>query len=121
MPPALTAEGRVVRGVPGMEVGGEICNAVARLRAGMLDVQQIFGRAGRPQFEQEGLGIIITQHAQVNIAPASNPMLFWGAGLLVPNPRHAAPLQPRAPCLAGVCNRRVLGASMAMPGRKRPH
>jgi hypothetical protein len=31
----------------------------------MLDVQQIFGRAGRPQFEQEGLGIIITQHAQL--------------------------------------------------------
>ena len=33
--------------------------------AGMLDVQQIFGRAGRPQFEDEGLGIIITQHAQL--------------------------------------------------------
>ena len=29
-------------------------------------MQQIFGRAGRPQFEQEGLGIIITQHAQVS-------------------------------------------------------
>jgi activating signal cointegrator complex subunit 3 len=35
------------------------------LVAGMLDVQQIFGRAGRPQFEDEGLGIIITQHAQL--------------------------------------------------------
>ena len=33
--------------------------------AGMLDVQQIFGRAGRPQFEDSGLGIIITQHAQL--------------------------------------------------------
>ena len=33
--------------------------------SGMLDVQQIFGRAGRPQFEDEGLGIIITQHAQL--------------------------------------------------------
>ena len=32
----------------------------------MLDVQQIFGRAGRPQFEDEGLGIIITQHAQLS-------------------------------------------------------
>ena len=31
----------------------------------MLDVQQIFGRAGRPQFEDSGLGIIITQHAQL--------------------------------------------------------
>lgn len=28
----------------------------------MLDVQQIFGRAGRPQFEDTGLGIIITSH-----------------------------------------------------------
>lgn len=25
-------------------------------------MQQIFGRAGRPQFEDEGLGIIITEH-----------------------------------------------------------
>lgn len=31
----------------------------------MLDVQQIFGRAGRPQFEDSGLGIIITQHASL--------------------------------------------------------
>ena len=31
--------------------------------AGMLDVQQIFGRAGRPQFQQSGQGIIITQHS----------------------------------------------------------
>ena len=29
-------------------------------------MQQIFGRAGRPQFEDEGLGIIITQHAQLS-------------------------------------------------------
>jgi activating signal cointegrator complex subunit 3 len=33
--------------------------------AGMLDVQQIFGRAGRPQYEDTGLGIILTQHAQL--------------------------------------------------------
>lgn len=32
---------------------------------GMLDVQQIFGRAGRPQYEDSGLGIIITQHASL--------------------------------------------------------
>lgn len=32
------------------------------VRAGMLDVQQIFGRAGRPQFEDTGEGIIITAH-----------------------------------------------------------
>jgi len=29
---------------------------------GMLDVQQIFGRAGRPQYEDSGEGIIITTH-----------------------------------------------------------
>uniref|UniRef100_A0A1D2A263 Activating signal cointegrator 1 complex subunit 3 n=1 Tax=Auxenochlorella protothecoides TaxID=3075 RepID=A0A1D2A263_AUXPR len=29
---------------------------------GMLDVQQIFGRAGRPQFQDSGEGIIITTH-----------------------------------------------------------
>ena len=33
--------------------------------AGMLDVQQIFGRAGRPQYESTGLGVIITQHANL--------------------------------------------------------
>lgn len=32
----------------------------------MLDVQQIFGRAGRPQYEASGLGIIITPHAQLS-------------------------------------------------------
>lgn len=29
----------------------------SRLHAGMLDVQQIFGRAGRPQYEDTGLGV----------------------------------------------------------------
>eukprot|EP00794_Sanderia_malayensis_P000549 gene549-1206_t len=29
---------------------------------GILDVMQIFGRAGRPQFDKEGLGYIITKH-----------------------------------------------------------
>ncbi|KAK9785880.1 hypothetical protein WJX73_006814 [Symbiochloris irregularis] len=33
---------------------------------GLLDVQQIFGRAGRPQFEDSGLGVIITQHANLS-------------------------------------------------------
>lgn len=36
---------------------------------GMLDVMQIFGRAGRPQFDTSGEGIIITSH--VSIAPVS--------------------------------------------------
>eukprot|EP00180_Rhodochaete_pulchella_P002135 Plantae.Rhodophyta-Rhodochaete_pulchella.ctg3224.p1 GENE.Plantae.Rhodophyta-Rhodochaete_pulchella.ctg3224~~Plantae.Rhodophyta-Rhodochaete_pulchella.ctg3224.p1 ORF type:complete len:759 (+),score=148.50 Plantae.Rhodophyta-Rhodochaete_pulchella.ctg3224:3-2279(+) len=33
---------------------------------GMLDVMQIFGRAGRPQFDVEGEGIIITTHAKLS-------------------------------------------------------
>ena len=33
---------------------------------GILDVQQIFGRAGRPQFDTSGEGIIITSHAMMN-------------------------------------------------------
>ena len=33
---------------------------------GIFDVQQIFGRAGRPQFDVEGEGIIITQHKKVD-------------------------------------------------------
>ena len=32
----------------------------------MLDVQQIFGRAGRPQYESSGLGVILTQHANLS-------------------------------------------------------
>lgn len=32
----------------------------------MLDVQQIFGRAGRPQFENEGHGIIITTRDKID-------------------------------------------------------
>ena len=32
---------------------------------GVLDVQQIFGRAGRPQFDTSGEGVIITTHAKL--------------------------------------------------------
>jgi antiviral helicase SLH1 len=32
----------------------------------ILDVLQIFGRAGRPQFEDRGLGIIITAHDKLS-------------------------------------------------------
>jgi replicative superfamily II helicase len=33
---------------------------------GIFDVQQIFGRAGRPQFDHEGEAIILTQHKQMD-------------------------------------------------------
>ena len=33
---------------------------------GMLDVMQIFGRAGRPQYDTSGEGIIITEHDSLN-------------------------------------------------------
>lgn len=45
---------------------------------GMLDVMQIFGRAGRPQFDTEGEGIIITKHENLskylNLLTASVPI-----------------------------------------------
>lgn len=47
------------------------------LRTGMLDVQQIFGRAGRPQFEDTGLGIIITSHDK--LVRRSFPVLLCSA------------------------------------------
>uniref|UniRef100_A0A0N4UZQ9 Activating signal cointegrator 1 complex subunit 3 n=1 Tax=Enterobius vermicularis TaxID=51028 RepID=A0A0N4UZQ9_ENTVE len=33
---------------------------------GVLDVQQIFGRAGRPQYEKKGHGLILTLHSKLN-------------------------------------------------------
>lgn len=33
---------------------------------GILDVLQIFGRAGRPQFDNSGTGIIITSHDKLS-------------------------------------------------------
>ena len=33
---------------------------------GVFDVQQIFGRAGRPQFDKEGEAIILTLHKQMD-------------------------------------------------------
>lgn len=33
---------------------------------GILDVLQIFGRAGRPQFNESGHGIIITTHNKLH-------------------------------------------------------
>lgn len=33
---------------------------------GILDVLQIFGRAGRPQFDKSGTGYIITNHDKLN-------------------------------------------------------
>lgn len=33
---------------------------------GILDVLQIFGRAGRPQFDNQGEGIIITAHDKLS-------------------------------------------------------
>lgn len=33
---------------------------------GILDIQQIFGRAGRPQFDEYGHGTIITTHDKLS-------------------------------------------------------
>eukprot|EP00211_Chloroparvula_japonica_P000559 CAMPEP_0119126784 /NCGR_PEP_ID=MMETSP1310-20130426/5571_1 /TAXON_ID=464262 /ORGANISM="Genus nov. species nov., Strain RCC2339" /LENGTH=1688 /DNA_ID=CAMNT_0007116969 /DNA_START=54 /DNA_END=5120 /DNA_ORIENTATION=+ len=36
------------------------------VKLGMLDVMQIFGRAGRPQFDTEGEAMILTEHENLN-------------------------------------------------------
>lgn len=48
--------------------GTEIYNskAGAFVDIGILDVLQIFGRAGRPQFDKSGVGTIITTHDKLN-------------------------------------------------------
>ncbi len=47
--------------------GTQIYNAQAGgwVELSMLDVMQIFGRAGRPQFDTRGEGIIITAHSEL--------------------------------------------------------
>jgi activating signal cointegrator complex subunit 3 len=48
------------------------------VQLGMLDVMQIFGRAGRPQFDTEGEGTIITKHENLarylNLLTSSIPI-----------------------------------------------
>jgi activating signal cointegrator complex subunit 3 len=50
----------------------------AFVQLGMLDVMQIFGRAGRPQFDTEGEGTIITRHENLarylNLLTSSIPI-----------------------------------------------
>ena len=48
--------------------GTQIYNAKkgAFVDLGILDVLQIFGRAGRPQFDKFGEGTIITSHAKLS-------------------------------------------------------
>lgn len=50
--------------IKGTEIYDSKCGSFVDI--GILDVLQIFGRAGRPQFEQSGLGIIITTHNKLN-------------------------------------------------------
>lgn len=49
-------------------MGTEVYNAEKGkfVQLGMLDVMQIFGRAGRPQFDTEGEGTIITEHEHLS-------------------------------------------------------
>lgn len=49
-------------------MGTEVYNAEKGkfVQLGMLDVMQIFGRAGRPQFDTQGEGTIITEHEHLS-------------------------------------------------------
>lgn len=61
-------------------MGTEVYNAEKGkfVQLGMLDVMQIFGRAGRPQFDTQGEGTIITEHEHLstylNLLTASLPI-----------------------------------------------
>lgn len=61
-------------------MGTEVYNAEKGkfVQLGMLDVMQIFGRAGRPQFDTQGEGTIITDHEHLstylNLLTASLPI-----------------------------------------------
>ena len=74
----------------------------------MLDVQQIFGRAGRPQFEDTGEGIIITAHDK----------LAHYLGMLT----HQLPIESQfVKCLVDNLNAEiVLGAQKGNATRLRP-
>lgn len=50
--------------IKGTEIYDSKCGSFVDI--GILDVLQIFGRAGRPQFDQNGLGIIITTYEKLN-------------------------------------------------------
>lgn len=50
--------------IKGTEIYDSKCGSFVDI--GILDVLQIFGRAGRPQYEQHGLGIIITTYEKLN-------------------------------------------------------
>ena len=45
-----------------------------------LDVMQMFGRAGRPQYDTQGMGIIITSElSTISQNPPPPPLPFFGA------------------------------------------
>lgn len=50
--------------IKGTEIYDSKCGSFVDI--GILDVLQIFGRAGRPQFDQNGLGMIITSYDKLN-------------------------------------------------------
>jgi hypothetical protein len=42
-----------------------------------LDITQMMGRAGRPQYDSEGEGIIITQHSELQVRQIHNVYVFY--------------------------------------------
>ena len=118
--------------------GTQLYNAEkgAFVDVGVLDVQQIFGRAGRPQFDTSGEGIILTQHAKLGhylgmltqsvpiesqarpsgrtrAVPASFPLppLLLPPLLLPPPPRAPFSAGALSRCSPGASNLEVVGGS----------
>ena len=70
-------------------------------------MQQIFGRAGRPQYESSGLGVILTQHANLShylgMLTHQLPIESQFVSLLVDNLNAEIVLGKRCQtCIAGI-------------------
>lgn len=65
---------------------------------GILDVMQIFGRAGRPQFDKYGEGTIITSHDKLShyltLLTQQNPIESQFLGSLADNLNAEVSVQP---------------------------
>lgn len=83
----LTLKRGLLLGLQGTEIYDAKRGALVDL--GILDVMQIFGRAGRPQFDKYGEGTIITSHDKLShyltLLTQQNPIESQFLGSLADN------------------------------------